>query len=362
MNEIVPGASGRLGELVQQLDHRPERALERGPVLEVERAPELLACARGEAAPRAGADRLVPGLDVVDARGHEDGQRARDDQVVVGAARVLGDPLPLLLVDHVALAVGEHARGARVDHDEPRAAEVAVEREAARRPARDRPRVRTRAGGARRRRRRGELGEQRLLGQLGRAQVADVLVDPVRHERAGDALVPPGRGADVAHPGLGDVPVVVHVVVVEDHRARHGRQQPADVGIAPGLAVEPRVLLEVGDLLARRPARVAARADERARLLGGLVGVDLVAEQQQAVGPFLLAGLQPARERPERVDAESLRVLRRRRACTGGRSGSPTRHEPKTSRARRSCSRVWIVDGGRPSSGGQARTPSRCTS
>ena len=45
----------------------------------------------------------------------------------------------------------------------------------------------------------------------------------------------------------------------------------------------------------------------------------------------------------------------------GSRSGSPTRHEPKISRACRSCSRVWIVLGGRPSSGGQTRSPSSST-
>ena len=37
-------------------------------------------------------------------------------------------------------------------------------------------------------------------------------------------------------------------------------------------------------------------------------------------------------------------------SVNGGRSGSPTRHEPNTRRARRSPSRVWMVDGGRPSS------------
>ena len=201
-----------------------------------------------------------------------------------------------------------------------------------------------------------------LLGQLRRGEVADVLVEPVRHERAGDALVPPRRRAHVAHPGLGDVPVVVHVVVVEDHRARDGRQQPADVGVAPGLAIQPRVLLEVGDLLARWQARVAARADELARLLGGLVGVHLVAQQEQAVGPFLA-------DRTE-AGARAPRARRSPKPCGcsvggsvyGGRSGSPTRHEPNTRRARRSCSRVWIVDGGRPSSGGHTRTPSSVTS
>ena len=43
---------------------------------------------------------------------HEDGQRARDHEMVEGAQRMVDDPVPLLLVDHLATAVGEHARGA----------------------------------------------------------------------------------------------------------------------------------------------------------------------------------------------------------------------------------------------------------
>ena len=118
-------------------------------------------------------------------------------------------------------------------------------------------------------------------------------------------------------------------------------------GIAPGLAVEPRVLLEVGDLVSAAASTSRRRAHEGARLERGLVGVDLVAEQEQAVGPLLPTRLQAARERPERVDAEALRVLGRG-SVYGARSGSPTRHEPKIRRACRSCSRVWIVLGGPP--------------
>ena len=118
--------------------------------------------------------------------------------------------------------------------------------------------------------------------------------------------------AHVPHPRLGDVPVVDHVVVVEDHRARHGREQPADVGVAPGLAVELRVLLEVGDLEPRRLVDIAPAAHEGARLDRRLVGVHLVAEQQQAVGPLLPTRLQTTRQRPQRIDAEPVRVLRSR--------------------------------------------------
>ena len=189
-----------------------------------------------------------------------------------------------------------------------------------------------------------------------------MLVEPVGHERADDPLLPPGRRPHLAHPGRGDVPVVVDVVVVEDHRARHGREQPADVGIAPRLAVEPRVLLEVGDLLARRAARVAARADEGARLPatsrprrpGRRAGAG-----SRATAPARTAA---AARAPRARRSRSRRDAASARACTAGAPGAPTRQEPKTRRARRSCSRVWIVDGGRPSSGGQTRSPSSATS
>ena len=121
-----------LGELVQQLDHRPERTLERRPVLEIERAAELLGSAGGKAAPGARADGFAPGLQPVGTGSHEDRQGARENEVVECAACVVGDPLPLLVVDHVAPAVGQHARCAGVDHHETGAAEIAVEREPAR--------------------------------------------------------------------------------------------------------------------------------------------------------------------------------------------------------------------------------------
>src|SRR5205085_8911233 len=87
---------------------------------------------------------------------------------------------------------------------------------------------------------------------------------------------------------------------------------PADVRVAPRLAVQAGVLLEVGHLLARRQGRVAPAPDERGGLGRDLVGIDLVAQQQQAVGPQLAAGLEPARECPQRVDAQALGVVERR--------------------------------------------------
>jgi len=57
-----------------------------------------------------------------------------------------------------------------------------------------------------------------LLRDLLRGQIAEVLVHPVGHVRPDDPLVPPGHLPDLVPPGSGGVPVVVHVMVVEDHR------------------------------------------------------------------------------------------------------------------------------------------------
>ena len=105
------------------------------------------------------------------------------------------------------------------------------------------------------------------------------------------------------------VPVVEDVVVVEDHRRGHGREQPADRRLAPRLAVEPRVLLEVGDRLVRRDLGVAARADELLDVGRDLVGVDLVAEQQQRVRPLLRVALAPSAAR-SRISASTSRPSR----------------------------------------------------
>ena len=137
-----------------------------------------------------------------------------------------------------------------------------------------------------------------------------MLVEPVAHEAADDPLVPPALGAHVVDPRLRRVPVVVDVVVVEDHRRRHRREQPAHVGLAPRLPVQPRVLLEVGDGLARRHLGVAARADELAHVGRDLVGVDLVAEQDHRLGPLgRVLRRHPLRERVQGVDLAALGVL-----------------------------------------------------
>ena len=247
---------------------------------------DLLAGERRRLAPGAVADRLVPRLQVVQGGCEQQRERRAEQQVVEVALGVVLEPLPLVGVEHRALLGRvEHPPGARVDHHQPRTAEVAavaparprhlavgLERERAQdRPAvlgRPKPRVEV------------------VVGQVGRRQVAHVLVEPVRGEPADDALVPPAGRAHRVDPRLRRVPVVVDVVVVEDHRRRDRREQPADVGLRPRRAVEPRVLLEVRDGLVRRDRDVARGADVLAHLRGDLVGVDLIAEQHQRVRPL----------------------------------------------------------------------------
>ena len=61
------------------------------------------------------------------------------------------------------------------------------------------------------------------------------------------------------------VPVVDHVVVIEDHGAGHHRQHPAlHLGL-PRLVVQPGVLLEVGHVVQRRVAVVVDRGRRAAR-------------------------------------------------------------------------------------------------
>jgi hypothetical protein len=102
----------------------------------------------------------------------------------------------------------------------------------------------------------------------------------------------------------------VYVVVVEDHRRRDRRQQPADHRVAPRLVVEPDVLLEVRDLLPRSLRRVAPALDEALHVRRDLVGVHLVADHQQQVGPLLGRLVAHAqRVGAQRVDLAAERAL-----------------------------------------------------
>src|SRR5215216_4705131 len=274
------------GDGPQQFHEVTEGILEGGPVLQVEDLADELADLRRLTAPNALADGFVPRLEVVQAGHQEDREGGAEEEVVEISYRLVFDPGPLLGVEHGAMVFREHPSGARVHHDQAHVSEVAVVAPAG---ARDLPvgpvgELAQHAGCIFRLL---HLREQLVLLELLRGEVAEMLVDPVRHERSDDALLPPGLGSHLAHPCPRGVPVVVDVVVVEDHDRGHGREQPPYGRVLPRVPVQARVLLEVRHLLARRLVRVAPRADEVASAPGDLVGVDLVAEEQEGVGPAL---------------------------------------------------------------------------
>src|SRR5215217_1834659 len=130
--------------------------------------------------------------------------------------------------------------------------------------------------------------EELVLIELVWGEVAEVLVDPVRHESPDDSLLPPGLRPHLPHPRLRGVPVVVDVVVVEDHGRRNCREEPPYNRVLPGVQVEVSVLLEVRYLfVAWRLIGISPRADVVAGALGDLVSVDLISEKHQRVGPLL---------------------------------------------------------------------------
>ena len=168
--------------------------------------------------------------------GEQPGQRGADQQVVVGPLDLLLDPAELGVGHHRPVPGLQHPAAPGVDHQQPDVAEVAPVG-----PLGTLAPVGLLVG------RRGELPQHRLavlagrpdplveleLGQVGRREVAEVLVDPVRRQAADDPLLPPRGLLHLPPPQRRGVPVVAHVVVVEDHRGRDRRQQPADVGVAP---------------------------------------------------------------------------------------------------------------------------------
>ena len=133
-------------------------------------------------------------------------------------------------------------------------------------------------------------------GELVGREVAEVLVDPVRRQRRPHPVAPPRLLAHLGAPHGRGVPVVAHVVVVEDHRGGHAwtaatapRGRTRRRGTAPTYSSKPDDLV-VGPF----GVPVAAPGDAAPGLRRELVGVDLVAEQQQRVGPLLAEGAGPS--------------------------------------------------------------------
>jgi hypothetical protein len=149
-------------------------------------------------------------------------------------------------------------------------------------------------------------------GDLVGREVAEVLVDPVRRQRRPHPVAPPRLLAHLGAPHGRGVPVVAHVVVVEDHCDGHRGQQPPHLGVGPGVAVHADVLVEAHDLVVGPfGVPVAAPGDAAPGAGRELIGVDLVAEQQQRVGPLLgRAARQLGGRDVEGVEAQARREAR----------------------------------------------------
>ncbi len=318
-------AGSHVGDEVRQL---LEGLRERRPVLQVRRAPQFLAEPCPARAPLPAAQRGVPRLRLVDQRRQQPRQRRADQQVVAGLRRVQGlfaQPRRLAGVEHRPVLLVQDAGRAAVDHQDPGPAEVAAVAPA------DRGRIGVGlcGEGPQYVRAVGRLAHrrvQRIVRELVGGEVAEVLVDPVRHQAAQDPFAPPRGRADVLEPGVAGVPVVDDVVVVEDHAAGHGGQQPADLGVQPGLVVEPGVLLVVRDLMARGVRQVPAGRYPRAGRVRDLVRVHLVAQQQQYVRAFAVRVRRDAgREGVQRVGPDRVLLVRGRRRPAAGAEGDTDR-------------------------------------
>jgi hypothetical protein len=130
-------------------------------------------------------------------------------------------------------------------------------------------------------------GPQLVLRERVGREVPEMLVDPVGPEGADDPVVPPRQLALGLLPRQRGVPVVGHVVIVEDHRRGHRGEQPAQARVQPRDAVQPRELLEVGELVLGRARPRSLAPDDLADLVGHLVGVDLVPGEEEQVGQSL---------------------------------------------------------------------------
>ena len=180
--------------------------------------------------------------------------------------------------------------------------------------------------------------EQRLLGQFRRRQVAQMLVDPVRHERGRDPLVPPGQQHASPPPRLARCSSRRSPRDRRRSSSRAHGEQPANVRIGPRLAKQPGVLLEVSHLLARGLTDVPTFTNEGSRFRRNLVDVDLVTEKQETIGPL---------ESPPAVDANTPRAHQH-----------PNPADHRTARAYMEAPRVHRLDTTQRPAEPDARLPS----
>jgi hypothetical protein len=90
-----------------QVDHRGERVVEGGSVVEVLGATEVLGPRGGAGSPGAAAKPLGSGLEVVHTGTEEQGERAAEEEEVEATGRFVLDPAPLARVHHGAALLFE---------------------------------------------------------------------------------------------------------------------------------------------------------------------------------------------------------------------------------------------------------------
>ena len=163
------------------------------------------------------------------------------------------------------------------------------------------------------------LGVQGIPRELVRAEVAQVLVHPVRGEGAANPVAPPRLARHLLLATIAEVFQSSRTSwsskIIDD---RHDRQQPADLRVAPGLVVEAGVLAEVHDLAVRL---VACRAGARAATAWWPRWVrrrrpGLPAGSAPAATPLRACSMSRCGERVEGVRAD--RLVRRGAARTEG--------------------------------------------
>ena len=275
------------------------------------------------------------------------------------------DAVPLLGVDHVARARAR-ARGRRASPS-PRCAcgRGRGGSSSARPRPRGRRRTRTRGRSARRRR------SARAHGAVGRVvhpvlgrEVAEVLVDPVGHERRRRCARPTSRGRGCRATQSRDVfqsswtswsSKIIAVGTVDSsqrtagsvHESWYRRQYSSKSATSsPG---GTRHVAAGGDELGRRDGR------PRRRRPGRRAGAAGAASPPRPGARMRIASARSASCSRPRGSSSLLSVH-------GGSFGWATRQEPKAIRRSWSSPIVRMHDGGQPVSSGQTRSPSRRTS
>ena len=316
-------------------------------------------------APGAARHGLAPRLGVVHAGPEQPRERGADQQVVEAAGGVLVHPVPLVAVEHRAPGP-PRAPGPRASRSRSGACcRGRGSSSSARRRSSRSARKANSSSSSSASSRRLHLRQQLVVPvRLGR-EVAEVLVDPVRGQRALDVLVPP---VGACAPPRATPPRC------SSRRGRRGRRRSSSSTRWRGASGSPGRSSSrgTGACTPRSRARRSPggsdgsrRVSMNARVAGRhLVGVHLVAEHQQHVGPVARA----ARSRMRRASVRSASISRPRSSSSfvseyGGSCGAATRQEPNSDPQRRSPSgRCGTRSAGQPSARGQTRSPSRCTS